>query len=467
MRKNLVIIVADTLRHPNLSPSDSLFTHMPFLGEAVQKAVRFDRVVASSNWTLPSHVSLLSGANPWEVSLSPVGGFYKVPAAPGIADYWAGAGGGTVMFSANPTVSPSNGTALGYEDSFPRGLTRGARWLTERLELVNERLLERQTGSDIRPRAGTNQGLLAHSFEFTGCGLSRMFQTYTDGRIVLRDMNRFFRSGRIHRPAHVLVNLMEVHEPYIPETGPGTPPSGKGFFPSSNLSNFHTLLNSRPRSELNLVAAYERAATRLDARLQELFGLLMKWDLWRDSTVLLLSDHGQCLGEHGFFGHGHELYDELILIPAFLWDPGLSGDTGTFQRVPDWIDHRHLRDLAIATAKGDDGFRPESVLEESLARRGPATCYWEGRYSRGTPFSQGTGPTRRAIRILRGEESTWAWLDVVEGSGAGEIQFAAKTSDSGLAEMASVILRGKRAPGEQDSEVAAEVDARLKSWGYG
>src|SRR5262249_40434590 len=42
-----------------------------------------------------------------------------------------------------------------------------------------------------------------------------------------------------------------------------------------------------------------------------------------DRTILVvLSDHGELLGEHGEFGHGRSLYEPVLHVPLLIRDPG-------------------------------------------------------------------------------------------------------------------------------------------------
>ncbi len=48
-----------------------------------------------------------------------------------------------------------------------------------------------------------------------------------------------------------------------------------------------------------------------------------------NTVVVLISDHGEEFLEHGFFGHGHSLYSEVVNVPLVIWAPDLEP-----QRVP-------------------------------------------------------------------------------------------------------------------------------------
>ena len=42
------------------------------------------------------------------------------------------------------------------------------------------------------------------------------------------------------------------------------------------------------------------------------------------SLVILTSDHGEELFDHGGFEHGHALYDEVLRVPLVLWAPWIT-----------------------------------------------------------------------------------------------------------------------------------------------
>lgn len=53
-------------------------------------------------------------------------------------------------------------------------------------------------------------------------------------------------------------------------------------------------------------------------KIVELIDNLESMKILKDSLIIITSDHGQLLGEHGKRGHGIFLYDELLRIPLFI-----------------------------------------------------------------------------------------------------------------------------------------------------
>jgi arylsulfatase A-like enzyme len=74
------------------------------------------------------------------------------------------------------------------------------------------------------------------------------------------------------------------------------------------------------RPELTKIEAYDSEIGYLDAKIREL-GDALGWD--EHTVIVVTSDHGEELGDHGNTGHGHTLYGELIDVPLVFRAPAL------------------------------------------------------------------------------------------------------------------------------------------------
>lgn len=67
---------------------------------------------------------------------------------------------------------------------------------------------------------------------------------------------------------------------------------------------------------------YYALATMCDNSLGKVLDLMDEKDLWKDTMLIVNTDHGFLLGEHGWWAKGRmPLYDEVANIPFFIWDP--------------------------------------------------------------------------------------------------------------------------------------------------
>ncbi len=76
---------------------------------------------------------------------------------------------------------------------------------------------------------------------------------------------------------------------------------------------------------------YEYAAllSMCDAYLGRLLDTMDEYDLWKDTMLIVNTDHGFLLGEHGYIGKNiMPLYQEIAHLPFFIYDPriGRQGD---------------------------------------------------------------------------------------------------------------------------------------------
>jgi arylsulfatase A-like enzyme len=68
--------------------------------------------------------------------------------------------------------------------------------------------------------------------------------------------------------------------------------------------------------------AYAALLTMCDRSLGRVLDTMDELDLWDDTLLIVCTDHGLLLGEHGWWGKNVQpWYDETIHTPLFVWDP--------------------------------------------------------------------------------------------------------------------------------------------------
>ncbi|GAA2987265.1 arylsulfatase A-like enzyme [Microbacterium terrae] len=69
-------------------------------------------------------------------------------------------------------------------------------------------------------------------------------------------------------------------------------------------------------------AEYAALLTMCDESLGRVLDLMDENDMWNDTMLIVCTDHGFMLGEHGWWGKNVQpWYDETIHNPLFVWDP--------------------------------------------------------------------------------------------------------------------------------------------------
>lgn len=306
---NVVVIVVDTLRADHLSAYGYARPTSPMLERVARQGVLFENAVAPCSWSLPSHASLLTGRYPLEhglVNVQPMPwlgwGRTAMKGYTSIGEALQQRGYRTGAFSAN-RVYFSEGVGLGrgflhFEDYFSSAgdaLTRTlygrkiARFYFYRSDKSKVTRALRYLGLDSW-RDQDSEG----SGEYGGA-----FGVRKRADDVNQEMLRWVLRDR-KRPFFAFLNYLDVHYKY---GGPWNypKPAWDGGTP---------------------VDEYDSGVTYVDDYIGRLLEDLERRGLAQNTIVVLTSDHGESLGDHGLTYHGAALYWELIHVPLIIAYPG-------------------------------------------------------------------------------------------------------------------------------------------------
>ena len=145
------------------------------------------------------------------------------------------------------------------------------------------------------------------------------------GPRVMQSTADWIEQNASNTPFFLHVDSFDVHEPFhIPEpyrslyTDDPTPynpwpPYGRSDEGAFKMEN----------AELEWIRAqFAGKLTMLDRWLGRAFDALSRHQLWDNTAVIITTDHGHYLGEHGRMGKpGSPLWDTLTHIPLMVWHP--------------------------------------------------------------------------------------------------------------------------------------------------
>jgi arylsulfatase len=77
--------------------------------------------------------------------------------------------------------------------------------------------------------------------------------------------------------------------------------------------------------DAELSGVYDEALLGVDRSFERVLVALEEMGRLDDTFVVLTSDHGESLGEDGYYGHGDSLREELVRLPLLFLHPGLDG----------------------------------------------------------------------------------------------------------------------------------------------
>lgn len=291
---NVLVVIVDTLRADHLSAYGYGRATSPHIDAVARQGTLFEAAIATSSWTLPSHVSLVTGRFPHENHAQ---GTAIDPAFPTVAEAFRQRGYRTAAFSGN-TFFFSTRVGFGrgflhFEDFFHSWEDRAARTLYGRK--LSQFVLQRLGYEDIPGRK--------RAADVTSAALNWI--------------------GDDRRPFLAYLNYFDVHDPYLPPQ-PWRDKFSAHANPGGILNSF--LLRFYPEMTAaqlqDEIAAYDGAVAYADDQIGRLLDQLDRRGLAANTLVVITSDHGEMLGEHELYLHRNCLYRQAIHVPLIVRWPG-------------------------------------------------------------------------------------------------------------------------------------------------
>ena len=304
-RPNLLLVSLDTVRadHVGLYGQERPLT--PNLDGFGADAAVFTEAWTTAPYTLPAHLSLLSGQHPSVHGVQRPTQRRDALRTPLLAEILRDAGYRTAAFTGGAMVLPR----FGFGDGFERyGV------LDPWINLESER----------------TRGLLA-----TVPGVGPRAWKATGVEAVEAQLDEFG-----DEPWFLFVHTYAAHEFDPPIEHLEAIGAGDGL-PADHPDVLRYLANQQPPPpalKKRLDELYAGGVRHADALVAELVDLLDRRGLAESTLVVITSDHGKEIGEHGMVGHGHQLHDELTRVPLLMRGPGVpTGPQASSAQVVDVV----------------------------------------------------------------------------------------------------------------------------------
>ncbi len=345
---DIILVVLDTQRADRLGCYGYQHAITPNLDRFAAHSTLFEQAVAPAQWTVPSHASMFTGLYPTAHQLLQAD--QTLPSdRPHLAEILRQVGYETVGFCNNPLVGIlNNGLKRGFDTfynyggaipSLPGDSTRAPWPLNRVIEGYTQFL--RRISYPIQNFFG--QSDLAFRISLTAWLTplwSRLANFKGQNPRSVKDVSQWLheREGqKSEKPLFLFLNLMETHLPFWP---PGefidkVAPyfrehkearevmrrwNREAYRWAAPLAEPHTELESRVLSDM-----YDAEVAFQDDYLGQLFAAI-HGRARRDNTLtIIVADHGDGLGEHGYMGHAFVAYQELVHVPLIInWPKRLS-----------------------------------------------------------------------------------------------------------------------------------------------
>lgn len=174
------------------------------------------------------------------------------------------------------------------------------------------------TVAEIYRAAGYRTAAFVSAFVLDSIwGLDRGFQVYYDH--FEEELEAAVQPGRIERRGDDTVDQVLK---WLSE------PSAEPFFLWVHLFDPHSAYEPpEPYRTRFAGRLYDGEVAFADAQLGRLLDHLRRRGLYEKTVIVITSDHGESLGEHGEMEHGFFLYDATVRVPLVVKVPGLGGNS--------------------------------------------------------------------------------------------------------------------------------------------
>ena len=359
-KPNVVILVIDTLREDHSQGLERL-RDLGF--------IKYENAIAPAPWTLPSHVSILTGLYPsqhgihegFKVSdddlMSRSSSVMRV-LRHGIIGELEEYGYETYIISANPNVSEYFGFRARYNLLVP-----GRFYSLSHLRLYHMWVREYGRNSvkmavDLIKNVKLNDVLLSLVY------LLRFYLEVFVHRLGLLDLTMEKGSGLIKKvlanmnlsePFFMLINIMEAHSPYLPS-------DLRDRIYSKVVAD--SILGRGVDNDLINELKY-RYGLHANYAINKAIDIIRTLSRYLDNTLIIVtSDHGELLGDGGL-GHGYFLKDGLLKVPLWVKWPSWFKVP---RQVKPFISLTEVPSMVRAVVNGDEDYEvgTDIALAESF-----------------------------------------------------------------------------------------------------
>lgn len=299
--KAILFIVIDTLRADHLGCYGSTLGLTPNLDRIAAHSILFENAIATSSWTRASVASMFTSRFPTSNGCLTRDDRLAEDSVT-IAEVLSSRGGyNCIGISGNGNA----GWSLGFDQGFYWFRAPG--------------LKERRKYDNDPPDAVkvTGESITKHAVK----ALVELEKTYHPDK-----------------PLFLFTHYVDPHDPYLPHPGLlGEPePAGRWSGSRTNLLEMDRMLHALTEVDKERIRHLYRGEVKYcDAMVGELLkNLSAKLDLAKDVMVVVTSDHGEGLWDHGFRDHGTDLFEEQVRVPLMIHWPGMTVEDARLVKEP-------------------------------------------------------------------------------------------------------------------------------------
>jgi arylsulfatase A-like enzyme len=295
---NVVLISIDSLRRDHIGAYGYPRPTTPALDRLAHEGALFKNVVAESSWTLPTHMTMLTGLSTLAHGLDSFAGGRLADTESTLAERLREAGYQTWGIYSGPYLHPVFGFGRGFD----------------LYESVLEKTALDREDFDLGKPESAREVMSANS---------RAHRTVTSAQVSRRATELL--SEPREGPFFLFLHYFDVHYDYIPEESLWRKfdPDYTGGLTAEGFRRNDAIYPDMDARELkHILALYDGEILHTDRYVGSVLEALERQGLTENTLVVVTSDHGDEFFEHGRKGHGQSLFDEVVMVPLIVRLPG-------------------------------------------------------------------------------------------------------------------------------------------------
>ena len=447
---NVLIVLWDTVRADRMSLYGHDLPTTPHLDAFAKDAMVFDRAYAPGMWTLPTHASFFTGL-PAQTHGASATYRWLDDRHVTLAERFGEAGWATYAFSSNLVAGQLMNVMQGFQTqayTYRPPYAQAARSSTRAKLLPEDRSTEMSPGwvkGGERDQDFWEKAVYKDAAPLIGAELLK----WIDGRA--EEAGPFF----------AYVNFMEAHTPRIPSRSARerileAERLQRGFEVDQSLFTEVAWMvgahDYEPGDMDAIQGVYDATLLDLDDATHTLMNGLRYRGLLDNTIVVVLSDHGESLGEHRLLEHRYSVHEPLLRVPFLIRYPASVEAGRRTEPVSTQDLFATLLDLAGLPGSEDPGVRSVSVMAEDRPGQVHATMQ--------DPYAS----TLCSVVLAHPERDYTPWLHTYDAMIEGDLKLVAR----GDGERALYDLAADPGENEDRSEAAiadtTRMAAHLSGW---
>lgn len=273
--KNVVLLVIDTLRADKLRPfNPQTRVKTPAIDRLAAEGVVFELAQAPENWTKPSVASILTGLHP-QTHQQKTGDAALPSSAELLSEHLKAQGFATGGFIANGYVSDRFGFDQGWDDY---------------TNYIRE--AKSTEAKDVFEDAGN------------------WIEAHKDARFFA-----YIQTIDPHVPYDPPGEYLEIYDPGQ-YSGQIKPRMTGDLLEKAKRNPPQVVFDARDKERLK--ALHDGEITKHDHFFGAFLDRLAALGLSEDTLIVVTADHGEEFDDHGSWGHGHSVYQELLHVPLMF-----------------------------------------------------------------------------------------------------------------------------------------------------